>query len=83
MSYDSYHTIAIGGKISDVQVLMGRPYEVKEIGPHKQEYIYIERVSVGEHRELFRRYILTVENDKIIDKKMSEETTSPFQFIGN
>src|SRR6516165_7030269 len=72
MNYESYHNIPIGEKISDVQVSVGRPYEVKEVGPHKQEYIYIERLSVGEHRELFRRYILLVEDDKVVDKKMSE-----------
>lgn len=82
MNYDDYHRIAIGEAISDVQVQMGRPYEVKELGAHKQEYVYVERIPLGEGREAFRRYILIVEDEKIIEKKVKEEVTSSIQFIG-
>jgi hypothetical protein len=83
MTYDDYHKIAMGENISDVQVQVGRPYEIKEHSPHRQEYVYIERISLNEHREVFRKYILTVEHDKIIDKKLVEEVSSPVQFLGN
>lgn len=82
MTYDDYHKVAIGQNISDIQVQMGRPYEIKELSLHKQEYIYIERISLGEHREIFRRYIFIVEHDKVINKKVSEEASNPVQFIG-
>lgn len=82
MNYDDYHRIAIGEAISDVQVQMGRPYEVKELGAHRQEYIYVERIPLGEGREAFRRYILVVDNEKIIEKKVKEEVTSSIQFTG-
>ncbi len=82
MTYDDYNRVAIGEKISDVQVQLGRPYEVQEVSPHKQHYIYLERLQIGDKRELFRRYILTVENDKVIHKEIKEEVTSPIQFIG-
>ena len=83
MSYEDYHRVAIGENISEVQVQVGRPYEIKEHSPHKQEYIYIERLSLNERREIFRKYILTVEHDKVIDKKLVEEVSNPIQFIGN
>ncbi len=82
MSYDDYHRIAIGESIADVQVQLGRPYEVKELSSSKQEYIYIERIPLGDAREAFRRYILVVENDKVIEKKVKEEVTNSIQFIG-
>lgn len=82
ISYEDYQKIAIGENISEVQVQYGRPYEVKDLGAHAQEYIYMERIPLGDAREAFRRYILIVENEKIVDKKLKEEVTSPIQFIG-
>ncbi len=79
MSYEDYHRIAIGESIADVQVQLGRPYEVNKVSPHQQQYIYIERIQIGDRRELFRRYILTVEGEKVISKEVKEEATSPLQ----
>lgn len=81
MSYEDYNKIALGQNISDVQVLLGCPYEVKEIAPHQQEYIYVERIPLGD-REAFRRYIFVVDHEKIIEKKIKEEVTSNIQFTG-
>ena len=80
MTYDDYHNVTMGEKISDIQVGMGRPYEVREISPTVQEYIYIERIPIGDARELFRKYILTVENGKVIDKRVKEEKSPTIQF---
>ncbi len=82
MTYDDYTRVAVGEKIQDVQIQLGRPYEVEELGPNKQRYIYLERMQIGDKRELFRRYILTVEHDKVIHKEVKDEITSPIQFIG-
>ena len=82
MTLEDYHSIPIGQNISDVQVQMGRPYEVKNLYENKEEYIYIERFSVGEGREYFRKYIFVVEQGKIIDKKLKEESSLPIQIVG-
>ncbi len=82
MNYDDYNKIALGENIADVQVQLGRPYEVKELSNQKQEYVYIERIPLGQDREIFRRYVLVVENDKVTEKKVKEEETSLVQFIG-
>src|SRR5574338_969773 len=82
MTFDDYHNVTIGQNISDIQVQMGRPYEVKELAPGKQEYVYIERIPLGDTREMFRKYILVVEEGKVINKQLKEETSSPFQFFG-
>ena len=82
MTYDGYDQVVMGESIANVQVLVGRPYEIKELSPTKKEYIYIERISIGDDRELFRRYILTVENGKVINKQVKEESTPPVQFFG-
>jgi len=79
MTYDDYHDVAMGQEISDIQVQMGRPYEVKELSNTVQEYIYIERISIGDSREMFRKYILTVEDGKVINKRVKEEKSPAVQ----
>lgn len=83
MTYDDYQRVAIGEKIADIQVQMGRPYFITERTPHIQEYVYVERLSLGDHREVFRKYILTVDHDKVVEKKVVEEISSPVQFMGS
>lgn len=82
MTYEQYYQIPIGEEVSIIQVELGRPFEVKEVGPSTQEYIYVERIPLGETREMFRRYILTVLDGKIIQKRVEEEVTSPLQLHG-
>lgn len=82
MTHEDYNRISIGESIADVQVQLGKPYEVIDHGSNKQEYIYLERIPLGDKREIFRRYILTVDHEKVIDKKIKEEVTSMIQVLG-
>ncbi len=79
MTENSYKEVTIGEKISHLQPLVGMPYEIKKLSENKQHYIYIERISIGDNRELFRKYILVVENGIVIDKYVIEETSPPIQ----
>jgi hypothetical protein len=81
MTYDDYNRIALGESISNVQVQLGRPYEMNELPGKKQEYVWVERVQIGEKRELFRRFILVVEDEKVVKKRVTEQVSSPIQFI--
>ncbi len=83
MTYETYRDIPLGENIASIQMEVGRPYEVREVAPHTQEYVFVERIFLGDGRELFRRYILTVQNGKVVDKQVKEETTSELQFHGN
>lgn len=82
MTFEDYHDVSIGQSIADIQVQIGRPYEVKGLEEKQQEYIYIERFSLGEGRDFFREYILIVEDGKVVDKRVKEESSSPIQFVG-
>jgi hypothetical protein len=82
MTYENFNEVPIGESIANVQTLVGRPYEVKELSSEQTAYIYIERVPIGDMRELFRRYTLIVEHGKVIDKTVKEESPLPIQFYG-
>ncbi len=79
MNYQTFQEIYMGQNIADVQFMIGRPYEVNDLGDHRQEYIYIERIPMPEDRELFRKYTITVEHDKVVGKQMHVEQTNPSQ----
>lgn len=80
MTYEQYHQVMVGEEISDIQFQSGRPYEVRKLSSSRQEYVYIERIPLGEHREIFRKYILTVQDGKVVEKRIVEESSSPIQY---
>jgi hypothetical protein len=80
MSYGTYQNVPLGQSVAELQVQVGKPYEVITRSDGTQEYVYIERISLGEDRSLFRRYIFVVENDQIIQKKSSEERSNSLHF---
>jgi hypothetical protein len=80
MSYATYQNVPIGQSIADLQVQAGKPYEVLTLADGMQEYVYIERVPLGEERSLFRRYIFVVDDDKVVQKKIMEERSSSLRF---
>lgn len=79
MTYHSYQNVSIGETIFDVQSRAGNPYEIRDIGASKQEYIYIERIPTSQGMEVFRRYTLIVQDGKVIGKSIDEEMSSPIQ----
>ena len=79
MNYQTFQEVYMGQNIADVQFMVGRPYEVNDLGDHRQEYIYIERLPMPEGRELFRKFTLVVEHDKVVGKQMHTDHNNPLQ----
>jgi hypothetical protein len=79
MTYNSYQNISVGDSIFDVESLVGKPYEIRNIGDAKQEYVYIERIPTSDSPGLFREYILIVIDGNVIEKRTHETQPSPIQ----
>ena len=76
MNFDRYHDVVIGEHISQIELSVGKPYEVHETSSNQKEYVFIERIPLADGRELFRKYILVVEHDKVVKKCIKEEVAS-------
>lgn len=76
MNYERYHDVTIGEMIAQIEFSAGKPYEIIEEAPGKQEYVFIERIPLADGRELFRRYVLVVEHSKVVKKYIKEEVSS-------
>ena len=80
MTYGTFQQVGIGENIFDIQGRAGRPYQIKDLGNAKQEYIYIERLPITGSTDIFREYVLIVIDGKIIDKRIRESKTNPVHF---
>jgi len=83
MTLPEYQQVPIGENASHLNSLFGAPYEIKDLSSGKYEYTYIERVSITSQKEIFRRYIFVIQGNKVIEKRMTEEAPSSFQYFSN
>ena len=80
MTFPSYQEVALGQTVSELTEKYGTPYERRTLSNHKVEYVYIEHVFVGRRDALMREYVFTIEDDKVIQKNMTETKSSQVHF---
>lgn len=73
MDSEVYGQIPKGMKRGRISELAGAPYEMRRNKRGQLEYVYVERVYLGPDSEKYRTYLLTFENDVLIDKSYTEE----------
>ena len=70
-----FDTISVGENASFLEQQFGTPYNINKKGGI-EEYIYIERISLGGTKTLFKEYTFLVSQGKIVDKRVREIETS-------
>lgn len=80
VTLNQYNDIYVGEMQQDLEYNLGKPYRVKDLPEGKKEYIYIERLKISAHKELFRTYYITIQNGKVLSKKMEESKTPSIEF---
>ena len=83
MTYPSYQEVEPGQGAQELIEKYGKPYEMKTLASGRQEFLYIEHVSLGRLQELMREYVFTIEDGRVVAKKMTETKTSPVQFTSD
>ncbi|MDB6081945.1 MAG: hypothetical protein JWO53_1217 [Chlamydiia bacterium] len=80
MTLKSYEEVAVGQRIDDLEYKAGAPYEKRKSSPDLEEYIYVERVTLSGSRDLFREYIFTISQGKVIHKQIKEVASPSLHF---
>jgi len=78
MTRCQYNDIKLGMPLSEVGPKIGRPYAIHDLGDRKQEFEYIERISMNNELIYENHYFLTVVNGQIVSKRMKQETRPPY-----
>ena len=80
MTADSFYSIPVGATREDVLSQAGSPMRVVNKGGGVQEYEYVERLTVGARTLQESRYIFTIQDDKVTNKRIERSSPSPAGF---
>ncbi len=81
MNQDIYDQIGIGASVEELKAKAGSPMQVKSIGRGQEEYLYVEKVTMGSRVVVEHQYILVVSGGKVISKRMKTEEPPAYDLI--
>ena len=81
MTREGYAAVHLGAPASEVVAHVGKPYRVHDLGGGKEEYEYIERLSLGKNLIAENRYFIVLLQGRVIAKRYSQEKPPAYNII--
>jgi hypothetical protein len=81
MTGETYSTISLGTPVESLSADIGRPYAIHYKENGIREYEYIERIRNDRSLVSENHYILTIENGKVVSKRMWQEKSRAYNLI--
>lgn len=76
----SFYSIPIGATKEEVVEQVGKPSRIRNQGGGVEEYEYIERLNAGARVLEMNHYILTLQEGKVISKRVERGSPPPTRF---
>ena len=67
---ESFYEIPIGASKSEVIAQAGEPLTIRQLENGREEYEYVERLRAGARVLQERRYILTLQDGKVVGRRV-------------
>lgn len=83
MTRQDFDNITLGSSYSQVEQQVGKPYSVKKLSDGSYEYLYIERIRMGEQVVEQNRYTIVVQNGQVISKQFNQKTPPAYDLIND
>ena len=80
MNLEKYNEVSIGTTIEELKNLCGSPLDIKH-HPHEEEYIYVERLTLGNCRVVENYYSFFIEDNKVVRKSIRTQRPPQFNLI--
>lgn len=81
MTREDFYTIELGTPSQNVITNYGEPYSIRNRKDGTQEYLYIERLPVGEETAEQNNYIIVVKNGQVVSKLTKQELPPAYDEI--
>ncbi|HAZ15466.1 MAG: hypothetical protein A2Y28_00785 [Chlamydiae bacterium GWC2_50_10] len=81
MTRGSFDELHLGAPASEVVARVGRPYKVHTLSSGREEYEYIERLSLGKNLVMENHYFLVLVEGRLISKRFSQERPPLYDII--
>lgn len=80
MRQKEFNCVYIGEHEKELFEMAGAPSEVKELQAGLKEITYVERIRIGNAREIFRQYIFILSPDgRVVNKRVEDIASSAVQ----
>lgn len=83
MTHPGFNDIELGTPIDHVIRNYGEPYSIKTNKNGSKDYLYLERIPVGEQIVEENRYILVVKNGQVVSKRFNQEHPPAYDEIND
>jgi hypothetical protein len=80
MNMELFNDVAIGTSVSDLKKQCGDPIDI-EHHSNEDEYIYVERLTLGNCRVVENYYSFFVKDDKVVRKSIRTQKPPAFNLI--
>lgn len=80
MNMELFNDISIGTTVSELKNQCGSPLEIKNHG-QEDEYIYVERLALGNCRVVENYYSFFIQDDKVVRKSIRTQKPPAFNLI--
>jgi hypothetical protein len=81
MTRPGFYAIDLGDPVNKIIQDHGEPYSIKVNKDGSKDYLYIERIPVGEQTVEENRYILVIKNGQVVSKRYNQELPPPYDEI--
>jgi hypothetical protein len=81
MRAEEFNAVYVGEHERELHELVGPPQEVEFLQAGMKQFTYVERVRIGNGREIFRQYILLLSSDgRVLNKRVNEISPPAVRF---
>jgi hypothetical protein len=80
MNLESFNDVAIGTSVEDLKSQCGSPIEIKQ-HQGEEEYIYIERLAMGNCKVAENYYSFFIQDGKVVRKDIRTQKPPAFNLI--
>jgi len=74
LTMDSFYDIPVGATKEEVITMAGHPYSSSKKDDGVEEFVFIERMKVGERTVQERRYIIILKDGVVISKHLEQSS---------
>lgn len=79
MTMNCFCDVSIGTSCDELQMMAGKPYQVRQLCSGETEYEYIERLKVGSRTLEERHYFFILRDNKVVGKRVEQSSPPPFE----
>ena len=81
MTRETFDEVSMGTTAQDIVLCAGQPYKSYCVPGGKEEYVYIERLKLGNNVIIENHYVIAFLDGRVISKRFTQERPPAYDII--